>query len=91
MVSSVTLLEQVPKRFLEVVQNPFQQVLQLEKKITGTLQVIVYRLDGVAIQEFEMQEPEKIINTSAWKSGYYYLAIWSEEGIPQRPIQLIKF
>ncbi|MEM1217742.1 MAG: aryl-sulfate sulfotransferase [Bacteroidota bacterium] len=91
MVSSVTLLDYGLKSFVEVVQNPFQDLLQLEKNMDGALQVIVYRLDGVAIQKFEMLEQEKMINTSAWRSGYYYLAIWSEDGIPQRPIQLIKF
>ena len=91
MVSNVTTFGKPTQSLVEVRQNPFQDALHLEKHFAGMVQAVVYRLDGVAIHSFQMQESEKVINTSAWGSGYYYLAIGSEDGIPQRPIQLIKF
>lgn len=76
--------------FLQVIQNPFRNQLLLEKDHNLPLHGSIYSLDGQLIESFSMTESEQSILAEDWPMGLYILRVWSDSGIPQHPIRLIK-
>ncbi len=63
--------------------NPFTSALQIESTSKSPLHVVIFSADGRKMVDYARLDNNRIINTSSWQKGFYFLQMTDQTGSKQ--------